>query len=326
MNSQTKTNQVVTANKANMKANKKEGFKHEFNKNAALFLMLLPGLIVMLINNYLPMFGLVFAFRKMDNYRNLFGTAWVGLKNFEYLFGSNTAWVITRNTIGYNLVFIIIGIVFPVVMAIGLNELRNKRAGKLYQSLFFIPYFLSWVVISYLTMGLLSSEFGVINRLLESVGKERIAWYTSPEYWPYIIVLVNTWKWTGYDTIVYLASVVGINKELFEAAAVDGASRMQQIWYITIPSLIPLAIVLVLIRLGRMFYTDMGLFYSVPRNMGPLINATNTIDTYVYRAFVQTGDVGLASAAGFYQAVLGLVVILTFNAIVRKYDKDSAII
>jgi len=325
MDSQAKTENAITR-KANMKPKKKEGILHELNRNKALFLMLLPGLLVMFVNNYLPMFGLVFAFRKMDNVTKLFGSAWAGLENFKYLFGSNIAWTITRNTIGYNVVFIIIGMVVPILMAIGLNELRNKKVGKLYQSLFFIPYFLSWVVISYLAYGLLSNEFGVINRYIIMFGGKKIDWYISPEYWPYILVAVNTWKWTGYDTIVYLASICGINKELFEAAAVDGASRLKQVWYITLPSLIPLIIVLVLIRLGRMFYTDMGLFYSVPRNMGPLQNVTNTIDTYVYRAFVQSGDLGLPAAAGFYQAVLGLVVILTFNAIVRKYDKDSAII
>lgn len=325
MNSQTKT-EHVTAGALKVKPKKKTGFSQELNKNAALFIMLLPGLLVMLVNNYLPLFGLAFAFRRMDSYNNLFGSAWVGFDNFKYLFGSNTAWVIARNTIGYNVVFIIIGIILPVALAIGINELRNKSAGKIYQSLFFIPYFLSWVVISYLAMGLLSNDYGVINRIITLCGGEKIAWYNEPKYWPVILVIVNTWKWTGYDTIVYLASVVGINKDLFEAAAVDGASRAQQIWFITIPSLVPLAIVLVLIRLGRMFYTDMGLFYSVPRNMGMLQNATNTLDTYVYRAFTQTGDVGLASAAGFYQAILGLVVILAFNALVRKYDKDSAII
>ena len=325
MNSETKTEHVIpTALKA--KPKKKSGLLHEFSKSKALFLMLLPGTLVMLVNNYLPMFGLVFAFRRMDNYRALFGTAWVGFDNFKYLFGTNTAWTITRNNIGYNMAFIVIGVVVPIFMAICLNELRNKKTAKVYQSIFFIPYFLSWVVISYLTMGLLGNEYGAINRFLAMFGLEKIPWYTSPEYWPYIIVIVNTWKWTGYDTIIYLASVVGVNQELFEAAAVDGATRLQQIWYITIPSLVPLAIVLVLIRLGRMFYTDMGLFYTVPRNMGTLINVTNTIDTYVWRAFSQTGDIGLAAAAGFYQAVLGLVVILGFNALVRKYDKESAIV
>lgn len=295
-------------------------------KNLTMLSMLLPGLIVMALNNYLPMFGLVFAFRKMDTVQKLFGSGWNGLKNFEYLFSSNAAWKITRNTIGYNVVFIIIGLILPVFMAICLNELRNKRAAKFYQSLFFIPYFLSWVVISYVVFGLLSNEYGAVNRIIQDLGGDKVSWYSKPEMWPYILVLVNTWKWTGYDTIVYLSAVCGVNQELFEAASVDGASRLQQIWYITIPSLIPLAIVLVLLRLGRMFYTDMGLFYSVPRNTGVLQDVTNTIDTYVYRAFTATGNIGLSAAAGFYQAVLGLVVILGFNAIVRKYDPDSAII
>lgn len=325
MSSQTKMGPQING-KVKVRPKKKSGILYELIKSRALFVMLLPGIIVMLINNYLPMFGLVFAFRNMDDYSKLFGSNWAGLDNFKYLFGSNVAWTITRNTIGYNMIFILIGLVLPVLMAIGLNELRNKRAAKVYQSLFFIPYFLSWIVISYLTYGLLSNDFGAINRILALFGQEKVPWYTTPQYWPFVLVVVNTWKWTGYDTIVYLAAIVGVNKELFEAAAVDGASRVQQIWHITIPSLIPLAIVLVLIRLGRMFYTDMGLFYSVPRNIGTLQNVTNTIDTYVYRAFVQTGDVGLASAAGFYQAVLGLVVILSFNALVRKYDKDSAMI
>ncbi len=312
------------SNKAKTKQN--STVLEEFKKNIALFIMLLPGLIVMLFNNYLPMFGLVFAFRKMDTYTKLFGSGWNGFKNFEYLFGTSKAWEVTRNTIGYNVIFIIIGITLPILLAIGLNELRQKRGAKIYQSIFFLPYFLSWVVIQYLVFGLLSGKLGVVNQLLTSMGLDRVNWYESPQYWPYILVIVNTWKWTGYDSIMYLATIVGINKELYEAAAVDGASRFQQIWHITIPSLIPLMITLVLIRLGRMFYTDMGLFYTVPKNTGALQNVTNTIDTYVFRAFRQTGDLGLASAAGFYQAVLGLIIVLSFNALARKYDKNAGII
>ena len=312
------------SNKAKTKQN--STVLEEFKKNIALFIMLLPGLIVMLFNNYLPMFGLVFAFRKMDTYTKLFGSGWNGFKNFEYLFGTSKAWQVTRNTIGYNVIFIIIGVTLPIIIALGLNELRQKRAAKVYQSIFFLPYFLSWVIIQYLVFGLLSSKLGVVNQLLTSMGLDRVNWYESPQYWPYVLVIVNTWKWTGYDSIMYLATIVGINKELYEAAAVDGASRLQQIWCITIPSLIPLMITLVLIRLGRMFYTDMGLFYSVPRNTGALQDVTNTIDTYVFRAFRNTGDIGLASAAGFYQAVLGLVIVLSFNALARKYDKNAGII
>lgn len=294
--------------------------------NIALFVMLLPGLIVMLINNYMPMFGLVFAFRKMDTVKKLFGSGWNGLGNFKFLFESKDAWIITRNTIGYNVVFILVGITLPVIMAICLNELRNKKGAEIYQSIYFIPHFLSWVVVSYIVFSLLSSDYGVINSILEKTGHEKILWYFKSKYWPFILVLVNTWKWTGYDTIVYLAAVTGINQELYEAAAVDGASRFQQIWNITIPSLVPLAITLVLLRLGRMFYTDMGLFYTVPKNSGLLFKVTDTIDTYVYRAFSVTGNIGLSAAAGFCQSILGFVIILGFNALVRKYDEDSAII
>lgn len=300
--------------------------KKSKSRNLALFSMLLPGLIVMLINNYFPMFGLIFAFRKMNNVQKLFGSGWNGLKNFDYLFKSNDAWLITRNTIGYNMIFIIIGVTVPIFLAITLNELRNKRGAKFYQSLYFIPHFLSWVIVSYVTYGLLSNEYGSVNGVLQQLGLGKVAWYTTPKYWPFILVIINTWKWTGYDTIVYLAAVTGVNQELFEAAAVDGATRLQQIRHITLPSLIPLCITLVLLRLGRMFYTDMGLFFSVPRNTGILFDVTNTIDTYVYRAFATTGNVGLSAAAGFYQSILGLVIILSFNALVRRYDKDSAII
>ena len=280
----------------------------------------------MLINNYLPMFGLAFAFRKMDSVRYVFGTGWNGLKNFEFLFKSKDVWVITRNTIGYNLIFIVVGITLPIFMAICLNELRNKKGAEIYQSIYFIPHFLSWVVVSYVVFTLLSGDYGALNKVITSTGHDKILWYMKKQYWPFILVIVNTWKWTGYDTIVYLASVTGINQELYEAAAVDGASRLQQIIHITVPSLVPLAITLVLLRLGRMFYTDMGLFFTVPKNTGVLFDVTDTIDTYVFRAFRQTGNVGLSAAAGFCQSILGLVIILGFNALVRKYDKDSAII
>ncbi len=306
--------------------NNKSGVREEFKKNSALFLMLLPGLLVMLVNNYMPMFGLVLAFRNMDTVQKLFGSGWVGLNNFKYLFNSKNAWIITRNTLGYNLIFILIGSTVAVALAIALNELRNKRASKIYQSIFFIPYFLSWVVISYLAFSLLSTESGALNQVIKAFGGQPIKWYVTPKYWPFILVAVNTWKWTGYDIVVYIASIVGISKDYYEAAAVDGATRFQQIRYITIPMLVPLLITLTLLRVGRMFYTDMGLFYTVTRNTGTLFNATNTIDTYVFRGLRSTGDLGMVSAAGFYQAVLGFAIIMTFNFIVRKYDKDSALI
>lgn len=304
---------------------KKKGFLYELKKNKALFLMMLPGLMVMLVHNYMPMGGMILAFKKLDNYGNLLGGDWIWFENFKYLFGSKTAFTITRNTLLYNIVFITIGSTVAVALSIVLSELRNQKAAKVYQSIFFLPYFFSWVVVSYLLFALLSSDNGAINSLLESLGMKGVRWYTAPKYWPGILITVNTWKWTGYDAIIYLASIVGINKVYFEAASVDGATKLQQIKYITIPMLKPLVITLTLIKVGRIFYTDMGLFFTVPRDMGMLYNATNTIDTYVYRSLLSTGDLGMAMAAGFYQAVLGFIVVITFNTIVRKVSNENAL-
>ncbi len=288
--------------------------------------MLIPGVLVLLANNYLPMGGVLLAFKDYNYAKGFLKSDWIGFDNFKYLFTSNQAFVITRNTFLYNATFIIISVTVALALAIGLNELRNQKLAKLYQSIFFLPYFLSWVVVSYLVFSLLSVDMGAMNNMLMSFGKERINWYTVPRFWPFILVMVNTWKWTGYDSIIYLAAIVGIDKSFFEAAAVDGATRWQQIRYITIPSIMPVVTVLTLLKVGRIFYGDFGLFWNVPKNMGVLYNVTNVIDTYVYRALTQSGDIGMAAASGLYQAILGLILILGANHIVRKIDPDQALI
>lgn len=297
-----------------------------FKKNIALYIMLIPGVLVLLANNYLPMGGVLLAFKDYNYAKGFLKSDWIGFDNFKYLFTSNQAFVITRNTFLYNATFIIISVTVALALAIGLNELRNQKLAKLYQSIFFLPYFLSWVVVSYLVFSLLSVDMGAMNNMLMSFGKERINWYTVPRFWPFILVMVNTWKWTGYDSIIYLAAIVGIDKSFFEAAAVDGATRWQQIRYITIPSIMPVVTVLTLLKVGRIFYGDFGLFWNVPKNMGVLYNVTNVIDTYVYRALTQSGDIGMAAASGLYQAILGLILILGANHIVRKIDPDQALI
>ncbi|MFZ5351717.1 MAG: ABC transporter permease [Bacillota bacterium] len=300
-------------------------FLQEIKKNWVLFLMMLPALAVLFINNYLPMSGMVVAFKDINYSKGIWGSDWLWFKNFEYLFKSNSAWIITRNVILYNMVFIIISITIAVALAIILNELLNRKIAKLYQSIMFFPYFLSWVVVSYLVFACLSSDMGYFNAILSRLGLESVQWYMETKLWPWIIVAVNTWKWTGYDSIIYLATIIGFDKAYYEAAAVDGATRWQQITKITIPMLKPVIIVLTLLKVGRMFYTDIGLFYNVPRNMGILQDVTNTIDTYVFRALRSTGDIGMAAAAGFYQAIVGLSLVLIANYIVRKIDKDSAL-
>jgi putative aldouronate transport system permease protein len=310
--------------KLNKKPKGVAGIVQEVIKNKVLFLLMLPGFLIMIVNNYIPMAGIVLAFENF-NYKDKFLSPWVGLENFKFLFSGSDALIMTRNTILYNSIFIIISMILPVVMAIVLNEIRNKRLAKVYQSVFFLPYFLSWVVVSYLIFSLLSSDMGFINSFLKNIGMQPIEWYTEVKYWPAILIATNTWKWTGYDTIIMLAAIVGIDKTYYEAAAVDGATKLQQIFKITIPMLLPTISIVTLLKVGRMFYTDFGLFYIVPKNQGILFDATQTIDTYVYRALIQTGDTGMAAASGFYQAICGFIVVFTVNWIVRRLDKDSAL-
>lgn len=304
----------------------KKGFVYEFKKNFPLFLMLLPGAVFLLVFSYLPMFGLIIAFKNVNYEVGLLRSPWAGLNNFKFLFGTPDAFIITRNTILYNIAFIILGTILSIACAIMINELRNKRMAKFYQSVMFLPYFLSWVVVSYMTFSLFSIDLGVLNRVvLPKLGIEQIQWYIEPKYWPFIIIFFNLWKYTGYNSVIYLSAITGIDNEYYEAALIDGASKWQQITKITIPLLTPLIIILTLLAVGRIFFADFGLFYQLPMNMGTLYDVTNVIDTYVYRALVSMGDIGMASAAGFYQAIVGFILVLTSNLIVRKIDKEKAL-
>ncbi len=316
---------METVRKKELKQKKRKKKRLYFKANYPLYLMLFPGLAALIANNYLPMAGVMLAFKDYNYTKGFWGSKWVGLNNFKYLFTSDQAFVITRNTLLYNLTFIFISVTVALALAIGLSEIRNQKLAKVYQSIFFLPYFLSWVVVSYLVFSLLSVDMGAVNNVLKSWGMKAINWYTEPKFWPAILVTVNTWKWTGYDSIIYLASIVGIDKSYYEAAAVDGASRWQQIRHITIPSIMPVITILTLLKVGRIFYGDFGLFWNIPKNMGILYNATNVIDTYVYRALTQSGDIGMAAASGLYQAVVGFILILSANALVRKIDPDQAL-
>jgi putative aldouronate transport system permease protein len=310
--------------KLNEKPKGVAGVVHEVIKNKVLFLLMLPGLLILIGNNYIPMAGLVLAFENY-NYKDKFFSPFCGVDNFKFLFQGDAAFVMTRNTLLYNLAFILISMILPVAVAIILNEIRNKRLAKVYQSIYFLPYFLSWVVVSYLLYSLLNSQLGLVNSFLKSINVQGIQWYNEPKYWPVILIAINTWKWTGYDTIIILAAIIGIDKTFYEAAAVDGATKLQQIFRITIPMLVPTISIVTLLKVGKMFYTDFGLFYVVTKDSGFLYDVTQTIDTYVYRALITMGDTGMASASGFYQSMCGFVVVFTVNWIIRKVDRDSAL-
>ncbi|NOU67097.1 ABC transporter permease subunit [Paenibacillus sp. LMG 31461] len=288
--------------------------------------MLLPASVVLLINNYLPMFGIIIAFKNINLTDGILGSPWIGLDNFTYLFKTNDAWIITRNTLLYNALFIVLNIVIGVSFAIMLNELRSRLLSKFFQSTMFLPYFLSAIVTSYLVFGFLGTEHGFINNtLLPFIGLKPISWYSEPQYWPYILSFVHTWKTIGYSTVMYLAVIIGIDHEYYEAATLDGASKWKQMIHITLPSLVPIIIILALLAIGRIFYTDFGLFFQVPLNSGSLFSTTNVIDTYVYRTFITLGDIGMSTAAGLYQSLVGFVMVFFSNYIVRRINKENAL-
>ncbi|MGN6711984.1 ABC transporter permease [Anaerocolumna jejuensis] len=288
--------------------------------------MMLPGFLYLFINNYMPLPGLVIAFKQYNARKGIFGSNWIGFKNFEYLFKTSDAWVITRNTILYNVAFIIVNTIMAVLVAVILSELNGKRK-KVYQSVILLPNLISTVIIGYLVFSFFSVENGFVNNsLLPAFGMKSVDWYSEPKYWPFIIIFVSAWKSVGYNCIVYLATILGFDRAYYESALVDGANRWKQFKYITLPLLKPTIIMLTLMAVGRIFYSDFGLFYQVPMNQGALYSTTNTIDTYVYRGLLQLGNISMSAAAGLYQSVIGFILVLGANMLVRRVDKDSALI
>lgn len=291
-----------------------------------LYLMMLPGCLYIFINNYMPMPGVSLAFRQYNYQDGIYGSPFIGLKNFEFLFKNNDAWLITRNTIGYNAIFIILGTVGAIAVAILLSELRSKVSKKIFQTCILIPYLVSMVVVSYLVFAFLSDSNGFINnQILEPLGHTKISWYNEPKYWPFILTFVSIWKGIGYNSIMYYAMIVAIDKTYYEAADMDGAGRWKKILHITLPGIKPTIIILTLMSIGRIMYSDFGLFYQVPMNSGTLINVTNTIDTYVYRGLMQTSNIGMSSAAGVYQSFIGFILVVAANMAVKKLDPDNAL-
>jgi putative aldouronate transport system permease protein len=269
--------------------------------------------------------GIILAFKNYKAKNGIYGSKWAGLKNFKYLFSTQDAFIITRNTICYNLVFIIVNTVFAILIAIILSELTHKIK-KVYQSVILLPYLLSAVIISYLVFAFLSAENGFINNsIFRLLGKDPISWYQEKQYWPFILVFVNLWKGIGYNCIIYLSTIIGFDRSYYEAAAIDGATKWQQIKSITLPLLRPTIIMLTLMAIGRIFYSDFGLFYQVPQNSGALLQVTNTIDTYVYRGLIELGDITMSAAAGVYQSIVGFILVMAANLAVRKLDPDSAL-
>lgn len=291
-----------------------------------LYLMMVPGLAYLIINNYIPMAGLVIAFKNINFADGIWKSPWAGLANFQYLFATKDAWIITRNTILYNAAFILVNMVMGILIAILICDLRNKRAKKVYQSVILFPFLMSYVIVAYIVYAMLSTETGMMNNsILPMLGIDPINWYAKPQVWPFILILVNFWKSVGYGCLIYISSINGIDPALYEAAELDGASKWQQIINITLPSIKSSVVTLLLLNVGRIFFSDFSLFYQVPQNSGLIYSTTNTIDTYVYRALLQFGNLGQSAAAGFYQSIVGFLLVLTANLIVRKVSREDAL-
>ena len=290
-----------------------------------LYVMAFPGLLYLLINNYLPMAGLVIAFKRVNFQTGIWESPWCGLDNFKYLFATKDAWIITRNTILYNVVFIALGLVVSVALAIGLSNLKNTKLRSFYQGSLLIPYVISYVVVSYLVYAFLGTN-GLLNKsILPALGQDPENWYLTSKWWPFILVFVNTWKNAGYSSVIYMATILGFDSSIYEAAELDGAGAWQRIKCITLPLLKPTMITMTLLNVGRIFYSDFGLFYQVPQNSGAILDVTNVIDTYVYRGLLQLGDVSMSSSAGLYQAIVGFIVVLGANLLVKKFSPDDAL-
>ncbi|MBN2981613.1 MULTISPECIES: ABC transporter permease [Cohnella] len=306
-------------------ARKKNGFFRELKKHHILYLMSVPGLIVLLMFSYIPFSGVWMAFTDFNVVDGIFGSPFVGLDNFKYFFSSGSmGWRVTYNTLFINFFGIIFGILFPVAIAVFLNEIRSAAFKKLTQSMMFFPYFLSWVVVGAIIYGIFSSDVGVANNMLALFGMEPISWYSEPKYWKAIVIAANVWKWSGYSSIVYMAAMVNFDQSLYESAKVDGANKMQQILRLTIPMLKPTIIVLTLLNVGRIFYGDFGMIYGIVGNNPVLGDAVTVIDTYVYQS-MRTLGFSYATAVGLMQSVLGLILVLAANRAAKKINDGEGL-
>lgn len=288
--------------------------------------MLLPALIYFFVNNYLPMYGITIAFRKLDYKLGILNSPFCGFENFKFLFASGNMGSVIRNTLLYNIAFIIIGTIFPITVAILFNEIRGKIAKKVYQTAILLPYLMSMVIVSYLVFAFLSADTGFINKMIiEPLTGNTISFYQEKAYWPFILTFVHEWKGIGFGMVLYLSAILGISNDYYEAAKIDGATKWQQIRHVTLPFLKPTVITMTILSVSRICSSDFGLFYQVPKNSGTIYSVTQTIDTYVYNALMNQNNISMSSAASVLQAIIGFALVIAANAVIRKVSREDAI-
>lgn len=300
--------------------------KIRWKKTIEVYAMLLPALIYFFVNNYLPMYGITIAFRKLDYKLGILNSPFCGFENFKFLFASGNMGPVIRNTLLYNIAFIIIGTIFPITVAILFNEIRGKIAKKVYQTAILLPYLMSMVIVSYLVFAFLSADTGFINKMIiEPLTGNTISFYQEKAYWPFILTFVHEWKGIGFGMVLYLSAILGISNDYYEAAKIDGATKWQQIRHVTLPFLKPTVITMTILSVSRICSSDFGLFYQVPKNSGTIYSVTQTIDTYVYNALMNQNNISMSSAASVLQAIIGFALVIAANAVIRKVSREDAI-
>lgn len=297
----------------------------DWKKNKQMYLMLVPAILIVLVFNYLPMSGLILAFKNFQYNLGIFDSPWAGFENFNYFFASGTGLQVTWNTISFNVINLITSQVAAIVIAIIFNEMRSKWFKKVSQSVIFLPYFVSWIIVGAFVYNIFNYETGTLNTLVKSWGLEPVDMYGNPNVWVYVIVFFNSWKWIGYNSIIYAAAISGIDQECYEAADIDGANVWHKITRITLPSIMPTMVVILLLNVGRILRGDFQMYYQIIGNNGQLFNATDVIDTFVFRSLITTGDIGMTAAATFYQSVFCFVTIWVVNWLVKRRHPDYAL-
>lgn len=305
-------------------------FMKAWRKNRIFLLLVTPGTVFLIFFFYIPVLANVVAFQDFQYSAegflySLFHSPWVGFQNFKFFFASADFWLVLRNTVGYNLVFLGLNFFFAIFFGVVMSQLRNMKLLKVYQTAMLFPYFLSWAILMYFVYAFLSTDKGIINHIIQFFGGQPIDFYNTPWVWPFVLVFLGVWKGIGYNSILYFATAMGVDPALYDAAMIDGASKWKQIRNVTLPHILPVATLMLILNIGGIFRSDFGLFYLVPRGSGTLINVTQTFDTYIYRALTTTNDIGMSTAAGLMQSVVGAVLIIVSNWVVRRTQPDSAL-
>lgn len=306
---------------------KKRFSGRKLKDNLQLGTLTLPVIVLLGIFSYWPMFGVILAFKDYKVPKGIFGSPWCDplFKNFEFFFKSQDAWRVVRNTLGLNFLFIIVELLAAVAFALVMFEVKRAREVKVYQTFSILPTFLSWVAVSYIVYGLLDTEKGIINQIIAIFGGQPISWYMNPNYWPMILLFVKLWHGVGLGSIIYYAALMGVDQQLFEAAEVDGASKLQRIFHVSIPQLVPIMTIMTILNVGQIFRADFGLFYNVTRNIGLLYPTTDVIDTYIFRALMGEGNIGMSSAGSLIQSIVCFITLVTVNAIVKKIQPENSL-